>query len=190
MSAEERFAQLPRAAMRKSRAILIRRYLLGESSLIVHWCTADHGLLKTVARGARRPKSPFAGRLDLFFTADIAWSPSRRSDLHTLTEATLVAPRLGLRDSYGRTLAAAYFTSMVDLVVEREAPVPEFHDLLGRALDWLDSHEPTAAAVRRFEDHTAVLLGIAPRGAPGAAFLLDVFHRLPPQRDDLFALFA
>lgn len=190
MSAEERFAQLPRAAMCKSRAILIRRYLLGESSLIAHWCTADHGLLKTVARGARRPKSPFAGRLDLFFTADISWTPSRRSDLHTLNEAILVAPRLGLRDSYGRMLAAAYFTAMVDLVVEREAPVPELHDLLGRALDWLESHEPTAAAVRRFEDRTAVLLGIAPRGAPGAALLLDVFHRLPPQRDDLFALFA
>ena len=190
MSAGERFPQPSLASVQKSRAILIRRHLLGETSLIVHWCTETHGLIKTAARGARGPKSAFAGRLDLFFTADIAWTPARRGDLHALNEANLVSARLGLRDRYPRTLAASYFVALVDLVAEREAPVPELHDLLGRALDWLEGHDPTEAAVRRFEDRTAGLLGIAPAGASGAAFLLDVFHRLPSQRDSLFALFS
>jgi DNA repair protein RecO (recombination protein O) len=52
--------------MDKAHGIVIRLTKLTETSLIVHWCTREAGLLKTVAKGARRPKSPFAGKLDLF----------------------------------------------------------------------------------------------------------------------------
>ena len=47
--------------------IILRTRPLTETSLIVHWLTADHGRLSTVAKGAKRPKSPFRGKLDLFF---------------------------------------------------------------------------------------------------------------------------
>ena len=59
------------AALETTAAILLRRIKLTESSLIVTWFTEAHGKLKTVAKGARRPRSPFAGRLDLFFAAEI-----------------------------------------------------------------------------------------------------------------------
>ena len=69
--------------------IILRTRPLTESSLIVHWLTPDLGRIATVAKGARRPKSPFAGKLDLFYAADFSFSRSRRSDLHTLREASL-----------------------------------------------------------------------------------------------------
>lgn len=171
--------------MEKSPATLLRRYPLGETSLIIHWCTTTHGLVKTVAKGARTPKSPFAGTLDIFVDAEIAWSPSRKSDLHHLREAGLLAPRLGLRTRWPRTLAASYFVALVELVAERETPIADLHHLLQRALDWLADHEPSPAAVRRFEDRIAALLGIAPPGGAGAAAILHTFHRLPPQRASL-----
>ena len=37
-------------------AILTRLTRLTDTSLIVHWFTADHGLIKTAAKGALRPK--------------------------------------------------------------------------------------------------------------------------------------
>jgi hypothetical protein len=46
-----------------TRAIAIRLTRLTETSLIVHWFTEGHGLIKTVAKGARSPKSAFAGKL-------------------------------------------------------------------------------------------------------------------------------
>ena len=55
--------------MNKCQGTIIRRIPLTESSMIVTWCTKDHGLLKTVAKGARRPKSQFSGKLDLFYEA-------------------------------------------------------------------------------------------------------------------------
>ena len=44
--------------MERSEAILTRLTKLTDTSLIVHWFTAEAGLIKTVAKGARRPKSP------------------------------------------------------------------------------------------------------------------------------------
>ena len=72
--------------METTPAILLRRIKLTESSLIVTWFTEAQGKLKTVAKGARRPRSPFAGRLDLFYLAEITYSRSRQSELHGLRE--------------------------------------------------------------------------------------------------------
>src|SRR5260221_12500901 len=70
-------------------AILLRKTKLTDTSLIVTWFTAAHGKIKTVAKGARRPKSRFAGLLDLFYDCEIQFARSRRSELHQLCEVTL-----------------------------------------------------------------------------------------------------
>ena len=46
--------------------LILRIRPLTETSLIVHWLTPEFGRVATVAKGARRPKSPFAGKLDIF----------------------------------------------------------------------------------------------------------------------------
>ena len=69
--------------------LILRTRPLTETSLIVHWLTPDFGRMATVAKGARRAKSPFLGRLDLFYLADFSFSRSRRSDLHALREVSL-----------------------------------------------------------------------------------------------------
>ena len=140
----------------------MRKIKLTESSLIVTWFTQSHGKLKTVAKGARRPKSPFAGRLDLFFAADITFSLSRRSELHSLREVELRDPREGLRKRYERTLLAAYFVELTEMTTEFEHPAPEIYDLLKRALDYLDQTEPTRRAMLHFEGRLGRLLGGSP----------------------------
>ena len=76
--------------MTESASGLIQRTRpLTETSLIIHWLTPDLGRIATVAKGARRAKSPFAGKLDLFYEADFSFSRSRSSELHTLREVTL-----------------------------------------------------------------------------------------------------
>ena len=146
--------------METSPAILLRKIKLTESSLIVTWFTEAHGKLKTVAKGARRPKSPFAGRLDLFFAADIHFSFSRRSELHALREVAVRNSREGLRLQYERTQMAAYFVELVEMTTEFEHAVPEIYDLLRRALDHLDKNEPTRRAMLHFERELSRLLGV------------------------------
>ena len=173
--------------MEKSLAILIGKHRLTETSLIVHWCAPELGLFKTVAKGALRPKSSFAGRLDLFVSAEIRFTRSKVSDLHTLAEADWVDPRLHLRDSYERVLAATYLVKLVELMVERETPLPGIYDLLHKALDYLNTHEPSRALIERFELRLAEDLGVS--GQPGkasASLQMAVHQSLPVQRRQLF----
>lgn len=170
--------------MEPATAILINRHRLTETSLIVHWCTAEQGLFKTVAKGALRPKSPFTGRLDLFATCEVVFLRSHKTELHTLKEVHLLNPRLHLRNSYARVLAATYFSKLIEMVAERESPLGGLHELLRLSLDYLDEHEPGAKLVQRFENKLCEELGIGAVQSGGAALLHDYFHRsLPPQRD-------
>jgi len=50
--------------------------------LIVQWLTPEFGRITTVAKGARRPKSPFLGKLDLFYEADFTFSRSPFGTAH------------------------------------------------------------------------------------------------------------
>lgn len=172
----------------KTRAILIRRYRLTETSLIVHWCSPELGLFKTVAKGALRPKSGFAGKLDLFFDAEIEFVRSRSSDLHILRELAVLDARFGLRGSYLQTLTAAYFVQLLELVAERDTPIPQLHDLLERALNHVAAEKPGLRAVTYFEKSLVEHLGIGqPLLAPHGA-IRALHSRLPPQRDELMAL--
>lgn len=171
--------------MQSTQATLIRLTRLTDTSLIVHWFTEDHGLVKTVAKGARRPKSSFAGQLDLFFSGEITYQRARRGELHALREVSIRHWREGLRKNYSSTLLAAYCCQLLESAVETEHPEPELHDLLGRALDHIDTTEPSFKALRHFERELARLLGITNHRQQADLSLRDVLGSLPASRKEL-----
>ena len=187
-------------------AILIRKRNFRDTSLIVSWCTESFGCVQTVAKGARRPKSPFAGKLDLFFEAEISVVRSRKSDLHTLTEVVLKNPFPGIRSNYLRTRGAAYFVELIEICTERDHREPELFELLRRAFGYLDANNPTTRAVAHFETELARIAGVHgmksageadsfPRDANSvpysAAFALgNLFGRLPLSRTPLLKTLA
>jgi DNA repair protein RecO len=141
-------------------AILIRKRKFRDTSLIVSWCTESFGCVQTVAKGARRPKSPFAGKLDLFFEAEISVVRSRKSDLHTLAEVVLKNPFPGIRSNYLRTQTAAYFIELIEICTERDHREPELFMLLRRAFGYLDANDPTPRAAAHFETELARIAGV------------------------------
>jgi DNA repair protein RecO (recombination protein O) len=169
-------------------AILLRKRKLSETSLIISWCSQSLGKLETVAKGARRPKSPFAGKLDLFFEAEIQLTRSRRSNLHTLTEVVLRNAYPGIRQNYLRMQAASYFVELIEISTEPEHPAPEFFHLLRRGFTFLDRHEADRRAVRHFETELARLSGVHDQAglkADPALALGALFGRLPRGRASL-----
>ena len=176
--------------MEKTEAIIIGRTRYSETTLIVHWCCPEMGLFRTIAKGALRPKSAFAGTLDLFVTAEIRFARAKNGDLHTLAEARWTNPRLGLRQSYGRVLAATYLVKVIALVVEPHAPIQAIYELLTKALNYLNDHDPSGAFVERFELRLAEDLGLVGEGisavGESARAIEESFHRrLPVQRRQL-----
>lgn len=174
--------------MRSTTAILLRKRKFSDTSLIVSWCTESLGCIQTVAKGARRTKTPFAGKLDLFFEADIAIAPSRKSNLHTLTEVALRNPFAGIRKNYLCTQTAAYFVELIEVCTERDHHEPELFGLLRRAFGYLDTNEPNLRAVSHFEAELARITGVHDSRAlkSNPAFALgNLFGKLPLSRTPL-----
>lgn len=140
--------------------IVLRVRPLTETSLIVHWLTERHGRLATVAKGARRARSPFHGKLDLFYEAELSFHRSRRSDLHTLREVVVRDLHPALRTDLARLRAAAYATQLIERATEPAAPVPELYTLLR---DFLHAtRAPLTPLTLAFEFKLLNALGLQP----------------------------
>jgi DNA repair protein RecO (recombination protein O) len=167
----------------RTAGVVLRVRPLTESSLIVHWVTREFGRVATVAKGARRAKSPFRGQIDLFYLTDLAYSRSRRSDLHLLREARLVESHAALRRDLGCLRQASYCAALIEQTTELDAPLPtvfgEFTGLLGQ----LPKQPPQPQALFAFEVKLLQELGLKPnfdktRLSAGARRILENFLKL------------
>lgn len=122
----------------RAEAVVLRVQLVTESSLIVTWFTREFGKLKTMAKGARRSKGPFRGKIDLFYLDEILFLRSRRSDLHLLHDCFLEKAHKTLRDSVPKLVAASYVTELIDLATEPEDANPKMFELLVAVLGTLE----------------------------------------------------
>jgi len=142
--------------------LILRTRPLTETSLIIHWLTPDFGRLATVAKGARRPKSPFAGKLDLFYLADFSFARSRRSELHTLREVSLRETHAALRQDMGRLHQAAYCAALVEQTTEMDTPLPAVFELMTGFLRHLVSRPTLPQMLFAFEVKLLSELGLQP----------------------------
>jgi len=146
--------------MEETPAILLRKTPWSETSLIITWLTEKFGTVRTVARGARKAGNPFAGKLDLFFRAEISFILSRRGDLHTLREAGAVTTfDVGRAGSAGFYLAA-YFAELSGQAAPPMHPAPEIFDLLRRAIEYLQMTPASEKALEHFERELCRMLGV------------------------------
>ena len=179
--------------MESTTAILLRKRKLSDTSLIVSWCTQSLGCIQTAARGARRARSAFAGKLDLFFEAEIQIARSRKSNLHTLTEVVLKNPFGGIRENFRRTQAASYFVELIEICTESDHHEPELFSLLQRAFSYLNAKDPDLRAVLHFETEIARIAGVHDtkmlKSNPALA-LANLFGRLPSSRPELLKALA
>ena len=146
----------------RSSGIILRTRPLTETSVIVNWLTPDLGRIATVAKGARRPKSSFRGKLDLFYEADFSFARSRKSDLHTLREVVLRETHGALRSDLGWIQQASYASGFIESTTEPETPIPEVHKLLGSMLCHLSQRSPLPRTVFAFELKMLSQLGLQP----------------------------
>jgi DNA repair protein RecO (recombination protein O) len=142
--------------------LILRTRPLTETSLIVQWLTAEFGRISTVAKGARRPKSPFAGKLDLFYLADFSFSRSRHSELHALREVSLRESHRNLRNELGLLQHASYCAALVQQTTETETPLPAVYELMRGLLDHLVQHPPQPQTIFAFEVKLLTELGQQP----------------------------
>ena len=150
----------------RAEAIVLRVQPVTESSLLVTWFTREFGKLKTMAKGARRPKSPFRGKIDLFYLDEIVFLHSKRSDLHLLQDCFLENPHQKLRDSVAALTASSYVCELVEAATEPEDANPRIYELLATVLGAIERRHHAGLLIW-FELQLLAAAGWAPRWAAG-----------------------
>ncbi|HIW75234.1 MULTISPECIES: DNA repair protein RecO [Gordonibacter] len=126
-----------------TRALVLRKTKLGESDLIVTLLAEDGSQLRAVAKGARKPASPFAARLELYSVVDLLCSEGRNLDI--VKEARIVASHERLRRDLEHAACAAPIAELLDRMTQAGLETPRLFALTEAALTRLDAAEPSQA---------------------------------------------
>ena len=154
----------------KTEAIVLRGIRYGEADRVLHLYTPHRGRVSAIAKGVRRAKSRFGGRLEPFFRLDLVLYEGR-SDLLTVTSAETLAGHPRLRE-HGAALdvAARGCDAVSRLFADGEAHPGVYH-LLANQLALLD-REPeraTRATALAFRLKLLLAAGFAPQLAACAS---------------------
>ncbi|HAB19686.1 MAG TPA: DNA repair protein RecO [Verrucomicrobiota bacterium] len=149
----------------RATGIILRIRPLSDTSVIVHWLTSEHGRIATVGKGARRPTSPFHGRLDLGFAGDLSFVRARRSSLHTLREINVTATYPGVRADYRKLVQFSYGVALLERSTEEDTPVPEIYGVWADWLAHLDFHAAQPRTVYALEARLLASHGFNPLAA-------------------------
>ena len=123
----------------KTQAVVLRSIRYGEADRVLHLYTAARGRIGAIAKGSRKPRSRFGGRLEPFFRLDMVLYEGR-GELATVTGAHTVDGYPSLRDSGPALAAAARGCDAVLRLLDSSEANPAAYNLLCRYLTLLDGN--------------------------------------------------
>jgi DNA repair protein RecO len=125
--------------------IVLSRNDFQEADRLLTILTPDHGKIKTIAKGVRRPNSKLAGGIELFSISNITFMPGR-GDFATLVSTRLLTHYGNIVKDIKRTMLGYDLLKRMNRLTE-EAAGEEYFKLLKAALEGLDDLELSAELV-------------------------------------------
>ncbi len=150
-------------AAEQTDALVLRIFPWSETSCIATIYTRDFGKLSVLAKGARRPKSPFEAALDLLSICRVVFIPKSGDALDLLTEAKLLRRyRAGSADLM-RLYSGYYVAELLDRLTDKGDEQPELFELAEATLSALANPElELRAIVLRLELQMLRMVGHLP----------------------------
>jgi DNA repair protein RecO (recombination protein O) len=149
-------------AAEKTIAIVLRVVPFSETSVVTTLFTRDFGKISALAKGARRPKSPFEAALDLLSICRIVFLRKTSDALHLLTEARLERRFRAGQRQLQRLYAGLYVVELLGALTLEGSSYPRLYDAAADALGSLDGDADIAATLVRFEWRLLDQLGLRP----------------------------
>ncbi|MGA3351983.1 MAG: DNA repair protein RecO [Acidimicrobiales bacterium] len=143
----------------RDEGVVLRTIKLGEADRIVTFATPEHGKVRAVAKGIRKPRSRLAGRLEpLTHVNMMCW---RGRDLDVVNQVEAIQHFKAIREDLDRVPIALTMLEVVDHVaLERQAMAELFRMLVG-ALQTLEER-PSPALLGAFLWKLLSLEGVGP----------------------------
>ena len=148
----------------RTEAVVLRSIRYGEADRIVHLYTPGRGRLSAIAKGVRRARSRFGGRLEPFMHIRVV-AHEGRSELLTVTAVDTISAFANLREYAGTLDAAARACDAVARLFETTEAHPEVFRLLVNELALLAADPSQARAGNGLSFRLKLLLaaGIVPQ---------------------------
>jgi DNA repair protein RecO (recombination protein O) len=149
-------------AVYRSKGIVLRSIRYGEADRILDLYTQDAGLVSVIAKGIRRTKSRFGGRLEPLSCVDFLAYEGRTLD--TVTQAEVLRSFHGVRENLKSLEAAGGMVANIRAFSGGDEADRRVFNLLYHALDALDARtEDTTSIEAAFSLKLSILAGYAIR---------------------------
>ena len=119
--------------------LILRKTRLGESDCIIRMLDSNGCLLEGVAKGARKPRSQFSGKLELFNTAHVLAAKGRSLDI--IKEARLLSSPSKSHEDPAFAAAASCICEYLGKLVQPELEVPRLYDLAVKSMSSIANSE-------------------------------------------------
>lgn len=125
----------------KDLAICIRAVDYSETSQVVTFFAQDTGKIGAIAKGSKRPKSPFDGPIEILSCGQIVFTDSSRDKLATLTEFQQQPTLLSLRKDLFPLNCCYFAAELLNSLTNDYDPHPELFDRFLNFLQTASEHE-------------------------------------------------
>jgi DNA repair protein RecO (recombination protein O) len=148
----------------KTEGVVLRSLRYGEADRILHLYTPRLGRIGAIAKGVRRARSRFGGRLEPFFRLDLVLHEGR-GELLTVTSAATISGHPRLREDGAALDTAARACDAVARLFDTAEPHPDVYNLLCNELALLDADPARAGHANQLTFRMKLLLaaGFAPQ---------------------------
>lgn len=121
----------------RTKAVVLKKTKLGETDLILTLLAADGQQIRAVCKGARKPTSTFASRLELFSVCDMLLVHGRNLDI--VKEASLMSANMSLRVSLEKSSYASVCAELLCKLTIDGGVDPKLYPMSVRALELMDA---------------------------------------------------
>jgi DNA repair protein RecO (recombination protein O) len=148
----------------RTEAIVLRSIRYGEADRILHLYTPGRGRLGAIAKGVRRSRSRFGGRLEPFFRLELMLHEGR-GELLTVTGAQTLSAHARLRERHTSLDSAARACDAVARLFDSGDSNPAAYHLLANQLALLDASPAAAGHANQLSFRLKLLLaaGLGPQ---------------------------
>ena len=141
--------QEPRSKLFKVNAINLKSSKIGEADKIVILFTRPRGKISAIAKGARKPKSKFGGRLEPLAYNQVMLAKGKELDI--VSQVETIETFYELRSDPEKLSAGIYFIRLVNASTETGQKNEALFDLLLNSLVLLKDRENILVLIKMFE---------------------------------------
>ena len=149
------------ARLYSTEGVVLRHFNLGEADRIITLLTPGRGILRAVARGARKPKSKLGGQLDLMRHVSISARTGRNLD--SISQAETVESFPALRNDLDLLSRGLYLCELTEKFAVEDAPAAGMFRMLVDGLAHLEQSGAPDLFLRWYEMRLLYLNGFQPQ---------------------------